>query len=118
MKMETVKKISVLGTEYKVEYKTEEEDKLLKKCDGYCDKTSKEIVILKINDENCELHNIDWYSKKVLRHELIHAFMFESGMHECTKWETDSGGHNEQIVDWFAVQSPKILKVFEEVGCI
>ena len=112
------RKINILGTEYTICEKTEEQDCRLKKCDGYCDKTSKEIVVLKISADNCDLHNPKWYTDKVLRHEIVHAFLFESGMHEYTNWDTKESCHNEQLVDWFAIQSPKIFKVYLELGLI
>ncbi len=110
-----MKKINILGTEYTVLEKDESEDELLKKCDGYCDKTTKEIVVMKLSSENCELHNPEWYRKKVIRHEIVHAFMFESGLHECMN--KNEGTHDEQMVDWIAIQFPKIQKVFVELGC-
>lgn len=115
--METTK-INVLGTEYTISEKTEEQDQSLKKCDGYCDKTSKEIVVIKVSADNSDLHKPKWYTDKVLRHEIVHAFLFESGMHECTNWKAEGSCHNEQLVDWFAVQSPKIFKVYQELGII
>lgn len=111
-------KINVLGTEYTILERTEEQDYRLKDCDGYCDKTSKEIVVIKVSADNCDLHNPKWYTDKVLRHEIVHAFLFESGMHECTNWDAKESCHNEQLVDWFAVQSPKIFKVYSELGLL
>ena len=112
------RKINILGTEYTICEKTQEQDHSLKTCDGYCDKTSKEIVVLKLSADNCELSNPKWYADKVLRHEIVHAFLFESGMHECTNWDAKGSCHNEQLVDWFAIQSPKIFEVYLELGLI
>lgn len=111
-------KINVLGTEYTICEKTEEQDYRLEDCDGYCDKTTKEIVVLKVSADNCNLRNPKWYVNKVLRHEIVHAFLFESGMHECTNWDAKESCHNEQLVDWFAVQSPKIFKVYFDLGIL
>lgn len=105
--------IDVLGTEYTVEQRMKDTDLLLQKMDGYCDKTSKKIVIT-TEDDDCELANFEVYRKKILRHEIIHAFLFESGLHE--NW-THEMGHDETYVDWIAVQFPKILKAFQKVGC-
>ena len=106
-------KVNILGTEYTISIKTREEDSLLDKCDGYCDKTTKNIVVCKIDKENCELGNPEWYVKKVIRHEIIHAFLFESGLHECSN-KSDLA-HDDQLVDWFAIQFKKILDVFQEI---
>ena len=105
--------IDVLGTPYTISYKTAEQDQDLKSCDGYCDKTTKQIVVKKY-DDNCNLGNYENYRKKVVRHELIHAFLFESGLHE--NFKKDEWGHDETTIDWFAVQFPKLLKAFTDAG--
>ena len=109
-------KINILGVEYTIYTRSVEQDPLLNNADAYCDRTSKEIVLLKLKRKNTTLHNPDWLYRKLLRHEIIHAFLFESGLGECTEWRINQGGHNEQIVDWFAVQYPKIHKLFVELG--
>lgn len=46
---------------------------------------------------------------EVCRHEIIHAFLFESGLiDECS---------DEQLVNYLAMQIPKMLKVFQELNC-
>ena len=62
-------KISVLGTEYTIEYRNKIQDVLLNDCDGYCDKTSKCIVIGE-KENDSELSDFDQYQRKVLRHEI------------------------------------------------
>lgn len=109
-----MKKINILGTEYTLVISDRKEDKYLEKCDGYCDKTSHRIVVAS-EDEDNELKFFSVYQKKVIRHEIIHAFLFESGLHECMN---HAEGHDEQMVDWIAVQFPKLLKVFHDADCI
>lgn len=46
---------------------------------------------------------------EVLRHEVIHAFFNECGLAEYC--------NDEQLVQWIAVQFPKILKVFQGLNC-
>ena len=105
--------IKILGTEYKIEFKTSAEDRMLQECDGYCDPSSKRIVI---TTENSDLDNFEDKQKEYLRHEIIHAFMFESGL--GANWEHKPIGHEETTVDWMAIQFPKILQVFEKVGAL
>ena len=57
------------------------------------------------------------YRKKQLRHEIIHAFLSESGL-QCNWQHTEQFGHDETTVDWFAIQSPKIFEVFKELDLI
>lgn len=108
-------KINVLGTEYTISEHHDTEDETLKKFDGYCDKTSKKIVIAK-KASDCDLDDFEVYRKKILRHEIIHAFLFESGLHE--NFEHPQYGHDETTIDWFAVQFPKMVKAFEQAGCL
>lgn len=107
------KKINVLGTEYTIFLQSE--DERLIDCDGFCDKTTKEIHIGRF-PADCDLGNPLVYEKKIMRHELVHAFMFESGLAEG--WEHQSNGQEELTVDWFAYMAPKLFEAFLEAGCI
>ena len=101
----------ILGTEYRIiqeEFKDEE-------CDGYCDYTSKEIHIR--NDNVNDVGDFDYLMKKQLRHEIVHAFLSESGL-QSNYEHYKQFGHEETIVDWFAIQSPKIFKVFQELDIL
>ena len=108
-------KIDILGTEYEIAELTKAEDSELEDCDGYCDKTSKRIVITTKTDE-CNLDDFEVYRRKLLRHEIIHAFLFESGLQE--NFEHKQWGHDETMIDWVAVQFPKLMKAFKEVGIL
>ena len=57
--------------------------------------------------------NLADYKKQVIRHEIIHAFVFESGLDTCSDW-----AKNEEMVDWIAIQFPKLLKAFKEADCL
>ena len=107
-------KIDILGTKYAIYERSKEQDSFLNNCDGYCDKTTKEIVIIK-QSKDSELGDWEVYRRKILRHEIIHAFLFESGLHE--NWEHKQYGHDETYVDWIAVQFPKMQKAFEQANC-
>lgn len=102
-------KVSILGTTYTII------EKHLKDVDGYCDKTTKEIAVA-AKEDDCDLGNFEEYRKKVLRHEITHAYFFESGLAEC--FENIKWGIPETLVDWFAYQSPKIFKTFEELNIL
>ena len=110
--------VSVLGTEYRVYMcVNESDDEILKSADGYTDKTSHKIVLADKGIES-DLDDYSAHVKKVLRHELIHAFLFESGLGACAAWHEGDDEHPEQMVDWIAFQFPKILKAFQTVGAI
>lgn len=108
------KKINILGTEYKISEKNRIDDEILNDADGYCDKTTKEIIVCKNMDGG--LKDMDWYKKKVLRHEIIHAFLYESGLQE--NFMHPNYGHDETYLDWFATQSPKIFKVYKDLNIL
>lgn len=108
-------KINVLGSEYTISVKSQQEDKALEKCDGYCDKTSRRIVVAS-KDADSNLDDFAVYQKKVIRHEIIHAFLFESGLHE--NWKHPEWGHDESYVDWIAVQFPKLLEAFKAADAL
>src|SRR5574344_1640709 len=104
--------IDVLGTKYTIEFKSEEEDKFLENCDGYCDKSSKRIVVA-TEREDSELDDYKSYQKQCIRHEIIHAYLFESGL--GNNFKHPMWGHDETMVDWIALQFPKLQRTFEDV---
>jgi len=104
--------VRILGTPWRICIGPHDTDKRLCDCDGFTDKTSKLIMV-----EDCrQTSNLDdpmFYMRKVVRHEIIHAFLMESGLDECMTHH--KYGHEEQTVDWFAYQYPKIKEVIETV---
>lgn len=106
-------KIDVLGTKYDVEL-LDERDESMKalNADGYTDFSIKSIKILKNKEEDAtKQKDLMKYQNMVFRHELIHAFLYECGI--------DSGMqfHNEECVDFFAMQFGKLEKIFKDAGC-
>lgn len=112
----TMMKINVLGTEYTITYASVAEDKMLETCDGYCDKSTMKIVIAKKREDN-ELGDFERYQKRVLRHEIVHAFLVESGVDMCYVPHEDHG-HDEFMVDWIAIQFPKLLEAFKAADAL
>ena len=113
MTNEKITVVSVLGAAYIVRESEPEKDVKLDGRDGYTDTSIRECVIdsMRKTDENSKT-DLQEYKKSVVRHELIHAFLYESGLDSCS-WAT-----NEEMVDWIAIQFPKMLKAFEEAGCL
>ena len=108
-------KVNILGTEYDILFQSTDENKFLADADGYVDRSVKKIVISK-KESDCELEDFETYQKRCLRHEVIHAFMEESGL--SVNFEHKPIGIEETTVDWFAIQSPKIFKVFQELDIL
>lgn len=101
-------KIDVLGTEYVVKFKELNDEDI----DGFCDNTQK-LIVIRSDNEN-KVGDFKYLQKKQLRHEIIHAFMSESGL-QCNWQHIEQFGHDETTIDWFAIQSPKIFRVFTEL---
>lgn len=110
-------KICVLGTDIRIEFRKEDADEKLKNCVGYFDSTESLIVVKVLEPDSMTLGNLDRYQKEILRHEVFHAFFYESGLDACSgtvqNWAT-----NEEMIDWLAIQSPKIFKIFAELGVL
>lgn len=109
--------VKILGTKYTIVKVKASEDKYLmsESANGYCDNTSHKIVVADLTGEY-ELDEIEEYEKKILRHEIVHAFLFESGLQE--NFEHRRIGHEETMVDWIASQFPKMMKAFKKAGCL
>lgn len=105
--------INVLGTDIKVVFREEKQDPKLEELDGYFD-NSESLIVVKIPEKDTmSIGNLENHQKKVLRHEIIHAFLYESGL-DWSASPSDCWATNEEMVDWMAIQMPKILKVFRE----
>lgn len=103
-------KVNILGTEYSVEI-----DDTLEKtnADGMCKVYDKVISIRSVDSMLCDEDSTDTKKMRfneVLRHEIVHAFFNEAGLQEYSA--------DEQLVDWIAIQFPKIRKAFEECNCM
>ena len=87
--------IYILGTLYTVEYvKTIGDADNVGKTDFF----EKKIYIL----QNIPLEEFDI----VFKHEVIHAFLYESGLNEYNK--------DEMLVDYFAMQWDKLEDIFQK----
>lgn len=113
--------INILGTIYTIEYKSILKDDKLDEMEGYTDLYKKHIVIGNIEEreyfKNEQKEKITKVKNKILRHEIVHAFLYESGL-DTNSNKTYSWADNEEMVDWIAIQSPKLLKVYQELGCL
>lgn len=63
-------------------------------------------------DRTCK-KNLQVQIRKNKRHEIIHAFLFESGLAENSEW-----AQNEEMVDFFAIQFPKLMEAFKNADAI
>lgn len=116
--------VNILGTEYKIEIRKVSNDNVLKENNfcGYCCDDEPLIVIADADEEeyfpNYTEKEKRLYFKKTLRHEIFHAFLNESGLQASANSYDKAWTKNEEMVDWFAIQSPKIFKTFQELGIL
>ena len=79
-------KIDILGTEYRIEIHKVSEDSYMEKkgLAGYCEEENKLIVVADMSEEKyfvgMDEKAQETYRKKTLRHEIMHAFLNESGL--------------------------------------
>lgn len=111
--MKEFSKVNLLGTQYTIYKDTTELDRtFISGADGITDFTTKEIFIAPLDDgDPNNMQDMEHYEKRTIRHELIHAILFESGLDHNSKW-----GRDEEIVDWIAIQFPKLLAVFQSIN--
>ena len=107
MKQKRNGNVNILGTEYSFQYTTADKDPELKNLSGYCITSQKKIAV---EAKKGEPYIEQW----TLRHEIIHAFLHESGLDKEAPW----GDQEELFVDWIALQLPKIVKVCQEIGAL
>lgn len=94
--------IDILGEKWDVVLSNEKNDPELKNNDGY--------TFTKVGARRIVVGKDSYLSAEhILRHELIHAFLFETGLGFCSNW-----AHNEEMVDYFARNWTKIDKIMND----
>lgn len=118
------RKIAILGTRYTIRKKAFHDEPLFgeRNIDGYCDGHLKEIVYCDMTSNPAFSNESEKYCKScektTLRHEIIHAFLNESGLMESSSKFEHGWSQNEEMIDWLALQCPKIFKVFHKLGIL
>lgn len=116
--------VNILGTPYEIVVKKYDEDEAFdrRSIDGYCDTYAKKVVVcdLKTSEdwEHEEKETIEICQKQILRHEIVHAFLSESGLQSSAHKNDRSWSYNEEMVDWIALQGEKIYKAWQEANAI
>lgn len=116
--------LKILGVDYNFSIKKYEDDPVFSKngIGGYHDGYSKEIVL-------CDLRTypgwpdelqktIEAAQKSTLLHEIVHAFLHESGLSDSSSVSDQGWAKNEEMVDWIALQGPKIYKAWAEADAL
>lgn len=117
-------KIDILGTEYRIEIHKVSEDSYMEKkgLAGYCEEENKLIVVADMSEEKyfvgMDEKAQEIYRKKTLRHEIMHAFLNESGLSDSSNRFDGAWAKNEEMVDWLAIQAPKIFFAFKKMNIL
>lgn len=109
--------VNILGNKWTIIFTTVDKEPRLKDADGFCDRTVKKIVIDEMKREGSDftIEDITSYKNKVIRHEIVHAFLFESGLGECS-YSPVAWALNEEMIDWIASMTPKMYEVWKQLG--
>ena len=108
--------IDILGTDYTLHYCTANQDDLLIR--GCCQRNLKKIIIYSLSTINEYKDKPDeWrYADEVytLHHEIVHAYLTESGLNSSTKNSYGPWSEDEEIVDWISWMTLKMANTFKE----
>lgn len=113
--------VNVLGTKYEIILTGSKSDEALEQMNGFRDAFTKKIVVDDFSDEEYDptnTRNISELMKQNIRHEIVHAFMFESGLDSDAMYSNNPWPRCEEIVGWFAIQGPKIFAAWKEAGAL
>lgn len=103
--------IDVLGSKWQI---IEEDELRAANADGFADNSVREIHLQSVfSDEKNSVADMEEYKMRVLRHEILHAFIFECGLDTENSW-----ARNEEMTEFFALQFYKIANVFSAADII
>lgn len=116
--------VNILGTTYIIRIKRFDEDPRFKEenLGAYCVAATKDIVLLDFKTapgNEKEPHSRCLKAMRLnLRHEIVHAFFNESGLQVNALQYEGAWSKNEEMVDWIAIQGPKIYRAWREAGAL
>ncbi len=116
-KQEFSANVDILSQSYRVEFLAEDKDSKFEEVNGYVDHTIHLIRVALLQPTKDSVQGLDLYAKKVMRHEIVHAYLYESGLAESS-FSVDNWATNEEMVDWIARQFPKMKRTMEALNCL
>lgn len=108
--------LNILGSEWTIEYRNADIDPILQDGNGGYTDPSINLIVISNKGKDDDVVDFSKIQKRYLRHEIVHAFLFESGL--GFNFEHNEFGHEETMIDWIAIQFSKILEVFKEADCL
>lgn len=115
----TLHNVPILGSIYTIQV-IQNVDKypMLKDSLGYVDFSIRTIFIKYPEYDVKNMANLKEVLHTVIRHEIIHAFLHESGLDNCSNLYEAGWATNEEMVDFFAIQLPKIVQACIDAGIV
>ncbi len=114
--MKFPKKVKILGEGWKIRVIDYDDDDFMdEEVGGYCDAYTRTITVRNYAQEDMQRDRVEAVMKHILRHELVHAFLGESGLWS-NSLDTESWATNEEMVDWCAKNIPKIAEAYRVCG--
>ena len=114
-------KVNVMGTEYQIIKVNRDQYKACDGSDGWCDLYGKKIYYVDAEadpDNDPITASPEELVKQVLKHEIVHAFLTESGLTFSSQSIVGPWAMNEEMVDWIAWNGEKLYKAWKETGLV
>lgn len=114
-------KVNILGTEYSIYFVEKFPENLSdyeEDSDAVFNSFNREIYVKTKKEKDITEQGRERILKKNLRHEILHGFLYESGLSSNTYGHIGAWAEHEEMIDWFAIQSPKIFNVFTELDIL
>ena len=122
--MKLADKVNILGTEYSIKIvKISETDSLLKNHWRASNNSLTKTILIGDPTETEFFGDLtkaeqEIQTKQSLRHEIVHGFLQESGLQQDSFNTNHGWATNEEMIDWIALQFPKLQKAFKEARCL
>lgn len=114
-------KVNVMGQEYQIIKVNRDQYKMCVGADGWNDLYGKKIYYVDPEtdpDSDPIATSPEELVKQVLKHEIVHAFLVESGLAFSSHSIVGAWAMNEEMVDWIAWNGEKLYKAWKEAGLV
>lgn len=114
-------RVNVMGCEYQIIKVSRDQYKTCDNADGWCDTYGKKIYYVDPNtdpEHDSVTVSPEELVKHVLQHEIVHAFLTESGLAVSSLVTSGAWAMNEEMVDWIAWNGEKLHKAWKETGLV
>lgn len=119
-------KVNILGVEYEIFIVPEDCTWIdMKHVDGRCSFYDKKICICDLTSKKSYNSKtdisgkaLDQFYRETARHEIINAFLYESGLSSSSMVYEGAWAKCEEMIDYFAIQGPKLLQAWKDADVL